>query len=266
MCLLFHKRQWFKFTIWCCCHIWGTWTERIRHEGMWKSNLESNYSSESKRSREFLKAMSLEKWVVAQIQHNGLNHFDKSSSASWKCITPAIGSLEHFYEEPSPLLYFSGQKRRKRALDLIANPQEWLFSHFYKHLVSMEGGYLAANIGNHGHSTPTISSTIARRKKKIHKAALIRDPLRGLLQKWVSENTLNCGNVQEPDGGKQASYFILKAFTLQPKVGTSINPRTFCQEQGHSFLFNSQQNPTHNIFCIKQRISSFTGVWSQVLV
>lgn len=166
MCLLFHKRQWFKFTIWCCCHIWGTWTERIRHEGTWKSNLESNYSSESKRSREFLKAMSLEKWVVAQIQHNGLNHFDKSSSASWKCITPAIGSLEHFYEEPSPLLYFSGQKRRKRALDLIANPQEWLFSHFYKHLVSMEGGYLAANIGNQGHSTPTISSTIARRKKK----------------------------------------------------------------------------------------------------
>lgn len=166
MCLLFHKRQWFKSTIWCCCHIWGTCTERIRHKGMWKSNLESNYSSESKRSREFLKAMSLEKWVVAQIQHNGLNHFDKSSSASWKCITPAIGTLEHFYEEPSPLLYFSGQKRRKRALDLIANPQEWLFSHFYKHLVSMEGGYLAANIGNQEHSTPTILSTIARRKKK----------------------------------------------------------------------------------------------------
>lgn len=133
---------------------------------MWKSNLESNFSSESKKRKEFLKGTSLEKWVVAQIQHNRLNHFDKSSSASCKYINPATGSLEHFYEEPSPLLYFSGQKRRKRALDLMANPQEWLFSHFYKHLVSMEGGYLAANIGNQGHSTPTISSATARRKKK----------------------------------------------------------------------------------------------------
>lgn len=95
---------------------YGTRAEKkIRYQGMWKPNLESTNSSESKKSKEFLKGMSLEKWVVAQIQHNGQNHFDKSSSASCKCITPATGSLEHFYEEPSPLLYFSGQKRRKRA-------------------------------------------------------------------------------------------------------------------------------------------------------
>lgn len=134
---------------------------------MWESNLESNCSSESKKSREFLKGMSLKKWVVAQIRHNGLNHSDKSSSASCKCITPATGSLEHFYEEPQSSLVFQWtQEERKRALDLIANPPEWLFSHFYKHLVSMEGGYLAANIGNQGHSTPTMSTTIARRKRK----------------------------------------------------------------------------------------------------
>lgn len=132
---------------------------------MWKPNLESTYSSESKKSKEFLKGMSLEKWVVAQIQHNGLNHFDKSSSASCKCISPATGSLEHFYEEPSPLV-FQWTEEEKESLDLIANPEEWLFSHFYKHLVSMEGGHLAANIGNQGHSTPTILSTIARRGKK----------------------------------------------------------------------------------------------------
>lgn len=55
--------------------------------------------------------MSLRKSVVAQIQHNGLNNFDKSSSASWNFITPATGNLEHSYEEPrdpSPLVYFSG--------------------------------------------------------------------------------------------------------------------------------------------------------------
>ena len=55
--------------------------------------------------------MSLQKSVVAQIQHNGLNRSDKSSRASWNFLTPATGDLEHFYEEPrdpSPLLYFSG--------------------------------------------------------------------------------------------------------------------------------------------------------------
>lgn len=45
-------------------------------------------------------------------------------------------------------------ERRKRAFSRIANPHKWLFSPYYKHLVSMEGGYLAANIGNQGHSTP----------------------------------------------------------------------------------------------------------------
>lgn len=75
------------------------------------------------------------------------------------------------------------------------------------------------------------------------------------------------GNVQpQLDGGKKASYCIQKAFLLRSKVRTSNNPRTVCQEQGHSFLFNSEQNLTHTMFFTEQRISSFTGVWSQVLV
>ena len=93
---------------------------------------------------------SSKKLPVAQIQHNGLNHSDKSSTASCNFTAPAMGNLERFSEkprDPSSPLFFKGKKRRKRAFSLFANHQEWLFSHYSKLLVSMEGGYLAANIG-----------------------------------------------------------------------------------------------------------------------
>lgn len=191
--------------------------------------------------------MSLQKAVVAQIQHNGLNMFEKSFSAPWNPITLAIGNLEHFYEEPrdpSPLVCFRGQKRRKRGSNLTASPQEKLFSHYYKHLVSMEGGYLAANIGNQRHSTPTISSTTAEKKIII---IIIKIKIKRLFQSgklWedffqseclkIPWNMEMCNNSEMGESSHLTLFWKHLHFTPNQE-------HPIIQEQGDSFLLNSNR-------------------------
>lgn len=98
----------------------------------------------------------------------------------------------------------------------------------------MEGGYLAANIGKpRTFRSHYIVHNSKEKKKKSIRLFQSGNFWENFFKSERLKNTLKPGNVQRQlDGGKQAPQLIPKALTLHPKVGTSNNPRSFCQEQG----------------------------------
>lgn len=163
---LLQKHRDLKATMWWC-HIWGTYRE-IGQKGRWKCNLESNYSSESKTSKELLRAENeLTESSRGPDSTQRTKYFWEILQCFLKLYNPSnrqSGTLLWRTERSKSSRVFPWTEEEKERLQPYSQSQEWLFSHYYKHLVSMEGGYLAANIGNQRHSTPTISSAIAEKK------------------------------------------------------------------------------------------------------